>query len=436
MNDNETTVASQEALDYQRKSALFSDLTAAITQYRDQKHYGAEGFQNAGLDKIVKEHTNLNVSFQYISSPMVNAWIELPMIDVNHVLFSHYRGRIMESIRYDLSKVAKTSEEMRGWVDLKEGKVGGLFAEVSAKMSVISGLVDDVKGFDADHVAAIILHEIGHFFTYLEKTVTTVTMNMAIYAATERTFSTDDRVVRTQYIKDFKKTLDIDVEDPEQLAQVDDKDAFQAVILKTICDQTLHHSADSPTYDMRSCEFLSDQYAVRQGAGRALAVALDRMHRKYRAYSTQNVSLFVAGEAIKTGLLIVSSISFPYVVLPIAALLLMSSMSPENRIYDDPVERIQRIRRDLIQVVKDQSIPVNDRRRILSDVDIIGALVDGLKDRRTLFNYLWIALTPTRRKQFTQLRFQQGLEKIINNEVYVHAAKLQQLSDTHQPPAK
>jgi hypothetical protein len=102
--------------------------------------------------------------------------------------------------------------------------------------------------------------------------------------------------------------------------------------------------------------------------------------------------------------------------------------SLEDNIYDLPTERLRRARSNLVQAMKDLSLESSDRRRILEDIEFIDNLTKDMIDRRTLLNLIWISLTPNRRKQHNQIKFQKELESLINNDLFVSAGKLTLMS--------
>ena len=68
------------------------------------------------------------------------------------------------------------------------------------------------------------------------------------------------------------------------------------------------------------------------------------------------------------------------------------------------------------------------RQQILLDIEVIDQLREDVKDRYSYFTYLWLAMTSRRRKQFSQMRLQQELEALANNNLYVQASKLSHMA--------
>lgn len=431
---------SLEAIQYQGKSGLNTELTLLYRDLIESKDLSKASLAkvNAAVEKVIKKYTGLTTEFKISpEAGSYNAWAMFPLLDLNNPLLVFWRNALgVEQHRVTLSQVKKVSDTLRGEIDLQKGRVSGVFANLKSKLRISPDFFTNPK-FTEEEIAAITMHEIGHCFTYFEKLLSTVSINMAISTAAAELAQTEDPKIRIELVYETSKFLDAPVEDPEKLAEEKSEEAFQAVLIKATIDKHLHSAGNASTYDLRSCEFLADQFATRQGAGRALATGLDKMMRLYGHTSTYSTPAYVAVESAKFALTILALV---FATPPIAALIgvqiLMSLTlgAHEGRIYDDPNERVSRIKNDLIQTLKNTAIDPELRHQILKDLEVIDAVRDELKDRRTLMNYIWIACTSKRREQFRQLRFQQELEKMINNEMYVTASKLEDVAAAKLEP--
>jgi hypothetical protein len=181
---------------------------------------------------------------------------------------------------------------------------------------------------------------------------------------------------------------------------------------------------------------VADQFANRHGAGRALVTALAKLFRESPDSYTRPIWLSFIFDVLKiifyTGVISFAAISNP---LSISLWIAIGSMvigylavsNPELRIYDDPAERLERIRKDTIQTLKSNIFNQKVRNKLLADLEEMKEIAKPFKDYRSLANMLWIYIGSSRRRQYKQMRFEQELEKLVNNEIFVKAAQLQSL---------
>lgn len=426
---------SLEAIQYQGKSGLFAELKLVYQELMDEPNKSKDAYEkcNLAVENIIKRYTGLTVDFKIDpSAGYYNAWAMFPLLDINNPLLVFWRDAIgFEKLRITLPQVKKVSDTLRGELDLEKGRVSGVFAKLVSKIRISPDFFRDTK-FTAGEIAAVTTHEIGHCFTYFEKLLSTVSINMAIATAAAELQKTQDPKIRMELVFETAKVLNAKLDDPESLAKEKSSDVFQAVMLKATIDSHLHSAGGASTYDLRSCEFLADQFAVRQGAARDLATGLDKMMRTFGA-TPRSTSAYVSIEVSRFVLTLFGMLAFfglfwTMILGAVVTLMSLTIGDFEAKIYDDPNERMSRMKHDLIQTLKDTRLDPALRQQILADLEIIDGVKEEWKDRRSLLNYLWIACTSKRREQFKQFRFQQELEKLINNDLFVKADKLETLA--------
>jgi hypothetical protein len=425
-------VISQEAISYQANSMFLQDLTFAFQNLIAGGVYNQPAMDKLNLSKIVARHTGLNLEFK-LAAGELNAFAIPPFIDVNSPLMDRFRIMGLDSAEglgdYHLTfkKITSFTKELRGSIDRANGRVSGVFSKILTSVTIGSGLWEKGK-LTPEEVAAVCLHEIGHVFTFLECLMQTATMNMVLASANQALAKTTEMEHRLQLVHETAQALDIKVENKESLARPNIKpDAFNAVFLKATMDPELRSAAGSATYDLRSSEFLADQFAARYGAGRALVTGLDKMHRATGGEHRRSLAVHIAVQVIYTWAIIANAIAMP-IIATVVIILMLIFANPEAKVYDDPAERLLRIRNDLVQSLKDGGLPAKTREQILKDIEYVDKAREGVVDRRTYFSYLWMAMSSKRRDQFKQMRFQQEIEGLVNNEFFVKAQQFKHLA--------
>lgn len=399
---------------------FFKELVLAFSRMRDEKAYSGDALKSIGFAEIIKRHTGLKVKFNVDKSNDINAYVIPPMVDKNNPLIYDWWKPYIENDDVKKFIKIKRSDIIKGSVDLQRGKVDGVFAEIEHNLTVLKGLVETKLLCDEER-AAIVLHEVGHLFTYYEFLGHTLTTNVILHAATQSFFKSDDVVKRTQILDETCKALDISLEDPEALVKTTSKEVFQTVVLRKAILET-KSSLGSGTYDITATEALADQYAIRQGAGRYLATGLDRIHRYYGgSASYMSTAMHVFATVIRV-------ILFFLLIIPTFGLIfLVLLINPSQKLYDEPGARLARMKRELVAGLKQKDLPADQRKAMVDDIEAIDALLKNIDDKRTLMEMFYTSILPSGRKQYQQLRFQVELEKLVNNQLFVTAEKLTNL---------
>jgi hypothetical protein len=422
---------SLEAISYQGKSLLFNELVLAFQTFIEGQDFSDVSFQKLGLGNITKRHTGLTVDFVLDrTGGGENAYSIFPLLNLNSPLVDLLRTHGLEGKarnRVTLAQVRRFTDELRGTIDLDKGRVSGVFSKLPSQVGV--GLEFFTSGrYLAEEIAAAALHEIGHIFTYFEKLTLFATTNMVLSSAIEDLRTTVDQKVRLELVFQTAKSLNVNIDEPEELAKPGlEPEIFQSVFLKAQMESALHATHGSRNYDLRSIEFLADQFAIRHGAGRFLAIVTHKTNRFNNHPSMLAWSRYVLVEALKTVSTMVLLVKLPIVTAPVLGVMLATDGLDQNT-YDEPGERLARIKQDLVQCLKDTRLPKAMREQLLIDVEVVDAVREDVQDRRTVFNFIWTALHSRRREQFNQKRLQQDLEKLVNNDLFVAASKLQSMA--------
>ena len=423
---------SQEAISYQGTSLFLKELTLAVQSMIDTPMPKLSMIEDVGLSKIVKRHTGMTVDFR-LDLDMTNAYYTPVILDVNNPILARFRvygkpaEKELEQMRLRHNDIIRLTRELRGSIDRANGRVTGVFSKIPSTIYVGAGLWS-IMEMTASEIAAIILHELGHAFSFFETLTQTATTNMVLASAAQLLDGTEDAEMRLHLVFETAEELNLKVEDPHALAKVDTKgETFTNILLKAQIDRPLVSDSDSFTYDLRSSEFLADQFATRYGAGRELVVALDKLMRKTGEGHRRSMAMHLAVEATRSALLIVVAVGVPVFAGIVATFFLINSHWMDDE-YDEPGARFGRIKQDLVQALKNPKLDRQVRQQILLDIEVIDQLREDVKDRYSYFTYLWLAMTSRRRKQFSQMRLQQELEALANNNLYVQASKLSHMA--------
>ncbi len=429
---NASRVISTEAISYQKQSLFYQDLIKVFEKVKFEPRPVKATLENLGLNDVVKKHTGLTVDVT-VSHGIIganNAFASPPIIDANSPFHNVYKdwGYTYRLHDWQESKMQleKLQRDLTSKIDRKHSRVEGLFSKIKTEVGV--GVMY-LKTMSPEEMAAIFLHEIGHIFTFFENITDTVSTNLAIAAASQALNEAQDEKEKLQIIYDVGSLTNTRFKSPKEIANANQTvEGYSAILIREISEVATRSATNSRTYDLRNAEFAADHFTTMHGAGRAFVAGLERLDREYGHNHRVSTAQWFLVEASKVAFTALSAILvIPFI--PVCYYITISMFSSmEDNIYDLPAERFRRVRGNLVQALKDLSLEASDRRRILEDIEFIDTLTKDMVDRRTLLNHIWISLTPNRRKQHNQIKFQQELESIINNDLFVSAGKLTQMS--------
>lgn len=434
--------ASLEAIAYQGVSGLFRDLTLCMQRVIDEKIDNQLSFMKLNLGAIVFKHTGLAIQFKLDPEPGLIDVCTMPiLLDPNSPFLQVFKdlnlSRYTDAVMTTHEKIIPVCKNMRGSIDLNKSRVSGVFSSIPTEILLGSGLWSVLK-LNAQEIAAILLHEIGHIFTYFEALTHTATANITLMSAKRDINRMENQEERVKLVFEVAKFLDANIEDVEKLTDPKLNDfQFNAIFLAAIGSSKSISYTDTRVYNQRSAEVVADQFATRHGAGVALMSASSKVDLTASKDVTKPIWLSFISDVLTTlvtvGATVGALATGSILGIGIGSLAVLMAMgylalaNPELRIYDDPAERLERIRKDTIQTLKSNIFNQKVRDKLLSDLEEMKEIAKPFKDYRSLANMLWIYIGSSRRRQYKQMRFEQELEKLVNNEIFVKAAQLQSL---------
>lgn len=418
----------QEAIAHQGRSQLFRDICMI---FRDIEELPLSALSpglliKKGIDKVIEKHTGLKIPLKIDPAPYVNAWVYPPYIDANHAVVAgnqHQRDNswMLDYIGEQQDKAFGKSESIFGTVDRKNSRVGGDFCKIECPMFVTRGLLKH-PDVTPEMATTVILHEIGHVFTYFEFMGRVTTFNGALQAASEQFFKCDSREDRLKVIRDVGDKFGVDNDDREVLMGSRNKDAFATVLARGyVIDRK--SGLGSSIYDITLWESLSDQFSMRHGSGVDGVKMMDILYRSGSHASYMSNLSHIIFTLFKVLLFILVTVA--WFGLP----LLFLFINPAEKIYDEPRARMQRMRNDFVSGLKSPLLSAEEKAKIAEDVKDIDAVMKDLDDKRGLIELFYTSCTSEGRRQFSQMRFQQEVEKLVANDLLVAGTRLSNLAN-------
>ena len=418
-------VVADESIAFQTESAFFKELVLNLNELKKENKNKIQDSELIGiLSNIVKHHTGLNVTFNIgDNDPQVN----IPMVNKNNILINSFIKNHINSSD-GLKMINDSNGIARGSVNLKTGMVSGIFTTVKSTIDLpISMLTSST--YTTEEIAAITLHEVGHLFVYYEYMTRMVTTNQMLAGLSKALDNTSTAEERESVLITVKKAANLTTLDTKTLAKTTDKKIAEIVVISNIASVTVSELG-SNIYDFSTWEYLADQYAARQGAGRVLATALEKIYKGHWNMSFRSTTGYLAMEALKVFLIISPFINIGGISLRFlfsVGVILISNDS-DNPTYDRPGERIKRIRDQIVENLKNKKLNKEDIANLESDLVAIDLILKEITDRRQWLDSLYSVFSSATRKAWNQELLQKELENLATNDLFIKAAELKLIS--------
>ncbi len=328
-------------------------------------------------------------------------------------------------------EILRKSLNKKGTVDLEKGTIGGIFSEYEHEIFLDLYLNFALIDLTVEECTAILMHELGHAFTYYELSDRLNTTNMMLSELDENIRNGNDTPSKREYIfKEISGSLNLSNDEFVDLINEKNK-VIMGRKLFSLYVRGVKSLRDTHKYDETSSEYLADNFAVKQGYGRYLLTGLDKLYvgsaeKSNAVYYLSNTfdSLF---NFVLMPVMLISSIgTFVFPVLAFFAVVnfLSNDLFIKDMTYDELKTRYERIRFTLVGKLKDSKLSKTKIKDTLDDLEIIDKIISETRNYETLFSKFVNFILPGGRKVRDRISMDNKLENLANNDLYVFSAKL------------
>ncbi len=382
------------------------------------------------ISAIVKKYTNIDARVKIDPSLNPNAYVYPPEVDKNHPLISEWTREYL-SYGSGIKAINAARKPLESRIDLQGSKVYGHYANIPITMAVTLGLVLDDK-ITEDELAAILLHEVGHVFSYFEMIGYTY-KTCSILATTTNAFFSSTTISEKRVVLDtFNKGKTYNPLNVDEVSKIKDKTVFETIVLKNMMEERAS-DMNASTYNKRTFEQLADDFASRQGAGRALATGLYKINKQYFSSNSSTLACIFGWMMELIGLativiLMVSPIGAGAALIkPILGLVLVIiffGADPNQKIYDDLSDRIANIRRQSVEVIKSKYTSDISKMEAENTIKALTELENRTNNAPGIVQAIWSFLIPSRVTDRRDIEEYKRLEELAANSLYVTAYRL------------
>ena len=371
---------------------------------------------------FIKKRFNLSIKFDPEVSDAGPA-IYMPRLDGNHIFHDKEFKEMADYYAYDLEADSKKLFKLydkkffEGEVNLTNATIGGAFTKCDMTMCIPVPDFNHGSILSPRELAAVILHEVGHVFTYFIMMGRFVRSNQVISCISKASKHKDEEVYKTIV---YKTAEEYKLSEKERETILKNKDNL-TITTSVILDKQMSNDISElggDTYSSTSCEQLADMFATRCGAGLELAEALNKYYSMGRSlefwvWNAYSIMLFVY---------------LTVVLLGIPLLLVIWAQRRENEVYDNEFHRFGRVRAQLIEKLKNVRMKPNDVKEAIAKIDRLHELMEGSnKSCLGFLGGLAYFFKRSYRNNYDYEKLQKHLEDMASNDIYVEAMRLSTL---------
>ena len=406
------------------------------------------------LEAIVMKFTGIKIKLDY--KPYVWA-IEPPLLSNQTAIADDFFNAIF---------VSRDFNKLKGYVDETQKRVGGDFSNLECKMYYEPDLLGDVT---AESIAASILHECGHVYTFALGVTRSVADNMRLVDTFKRLTNTEDPAKRTEIIIKSEGIRDSSVKKKEIAAALaESRNGSEYLTIAVAEYKTLDNNLNNDYYTKFNAEIAADEFAMYHGVGIGLADGLDPYY-KHTAFNKEKkitrllltacdfvkclfllaFPVITAGSLVQAatgfGLAVVKGAAIgaaanallPFILaaafVMLAAYFGLSGLAFDaNGLNDDehptPMIRFKYMRDFLAKQLKKQNMSPADAKAILKDIADLDVLINKYDDKRNpMFAAIGRYLFKGVRNDRAIEDLHRDLEDLTANQFFVDAAKFRTL---------
>lgn len=392
--------------DYQKLSGQNTDFSSSEFKKLNQQYIAD-----------VKRESGINISLEVYDIPDLIMGVRSQIQWFGHQGTRWYRAKERKIVSEDSVSLKKTIQ-----VDLKNAFISGeLVDSMQFDFIVSHQMLNGFGGFTIAENTAALLHEFGHIFNSFMYLGDYLWLNYYLTEGIEVMLGRKKDNIQLELYNDRWLRENVPKEEYENFTNNRDEETAKRVILSVSKKLPRHHLTDNDITAKRREEQTADMFATRLGYGRDLATGLHKLNRYYEDPTL--VGTFWFGEMAK----LFATVLF----LPFAIIGLMvydpaggDAHTMDGR-YDPPMERLTKIRRDLVAQLKNPG-PLKTKA-LVEDIEAIDDLIKEYTVNTSMYDEIINFFRPSVRKMRQNTKVEDDLESLMNNDLFLQAHKLRKL---------
>ena len=327
----------------------------------------------------------------------------------------------------------------KGGIDLENAKLTGIFTEYTHTLYLnFTDLLNNYK-LTVPEIAAVMLHEVGHIFTFYEFSSRLEDANRVMIDIGNEVRGNKDQKKLTYCFHELERIMEKNKGDYDYLA-TEESGAILGMKMFMSVIKDVKSQMPVQNYNDTAGEALADHFSSRFGYGRELVLGLDKLAKGmgmldvssgwrfiYRFIEiVQIVSIFAC---ILTAFFIpaFAGLAIFYAIVGSLAFF-FSGDAHRDMTYDTQRQRYIRIRHQFISMINSVDMDKEELTGIIVAVHELDAIIEHTKDYRSIQAKVANILF-SRNKEVVQSVTVQGImEELAHNDLFLKSAELKTLS--------
>lgn len=411
--------------------AAWFSITPKSDMAISNKDYGQLIKMYTDYAKQTEKHKEANKSYS-----------EIDVIDFgtqqNIVAWVHQQKKSIDTLKSTLKESSVT-------IDRKNAKIMGLTKDY------VNFISHDIYGYvryynlTAQELTAVLLHEVGHSFTYIEYLYRSIANTSVLVDTFLENLEKKNKTPKESLIIAFEKSTGKKAPELKQTNKL----AASIYILDTFMKLNKYNSVES-YHSVSDSEQLADQFAGRFGCSADIMTALDKFyHGGKSSIKKTSRSHFEAGSfcILLTIMDVILKIICVVVLIPILIIVMLISwifsflfgygpgydnpVSPIpslglDNTYDNLRRRYMRGRNELIRRIRAAGISKQEVAIVISNIENIDKLIDVLGPEKVGLVESFFRRFGSKTKKLLEVRtVEQLIEDLSENNLYLASARLQ-----------
>ena len=287
------------------------------------------------------------------------------------------------------------------------------------------------KKMSAEELTAAILHEIGHGFTNIEYSYRLIGNTTALVDDIIENITKKNKGTKESLLLAYKKI------NPESTI----KDGNTITILLEVSDYLMKsYKTDPYNRSVLDAEALADQFSSRFGMGEYLVTGLTKIYGadmkacntlSYAMWVTNIFSqlwIFILIIVLTAPILIIMILIYIFVIYVLNTILNKGGTDISIELYDKPKQRLLRIKIDAIRQLRQLSDDKNIVRKLLASIENMDNIIKLVPDEEIPLMSRVVRMMSSKARSLAEYKeLDETIEKLMANDMYVNAAKIDQL---------
>lgn len=421
------------------ESKLFKDLCDLFTKERAIGFLSKKQLNNSTLAKLIMDHLGINIVDIELIDEVDLYGIRIPIIsskDINIMRrdADKYIGDVLEkNVLFSIDNVDRANI-WTGSIDLKKHKVSGIFSKLPTTLYISSTDVYEDKSLPIEEIAASVLHELGHAMYGFYMLTQVVTFNIVMQTINEELNNSSEDKYKI-VLKDLATKVNVSKEEHERLSRSrTNKEGYDILIHSVV--EKIRSSTKSIDVDRTFNESYADMFVIRNGAGKYLFDSLNRHYEiKGRGYDSKTKASIISCASH-----LILALGIGFVACPILAVLpwtgsvmflfinlaIIGDDHDSQNWYEDPLERLTRIKMDTLGELKQKGISSERRTQLNEQLVNMNKVLTVIHDDKSQYIEFIKSIRPGYRLYKEDLKQQRNLQQLGRHDLILASSMLKE----------